>query len=47
MKKNLKIFGKVKLSYGQSFWLWYFIIGSALSLPFFLTTDEAIDSSKF
>lgn len=45
MKKNLKNFWEGKVFYGQSFWLWYFIGGSALSIPFFLTTDEAIDSS--
>ena len=33
------------MSYAQSFWLWYFIGGSVLSIPFFLITDEAINSS--
>ena len=34
-----------KVSYAQSFWLWYFVGSSVLSIPFFLITDEAITSS--
>ena len=45
MKKNLKNFWEGKVSFGQSFWLWYFIGGSALSIPFFVITDESIDAS--
>ena len=45
MKKSLKFFWEGKVSYGQSFWLWYFVGGSLLSIPFFFITDEAIDSS--
>ena len=45
MKKNFKNFWEGKVSFGQSFWLWYFIGGSALSIPFFFITDESIDAS--
>ena len=45
MKKNLKNFWEGKVSFGQSFWLWYFIGGSALSIPFFVISDESIESS--
>ena len=45
MKKNFKKFWDGKVSFGQSFWLWYFIGGSALSIPFFVITDESIDAS--
>ena len=45
IKKNLKKFWAGKISFGKSFWLWYFVGGSILSIPFFLITDSAIDSS--
>ena len=45
MKKNLKNFWEGKVSFGQSFWLWYIIGGSALSIPFFVISDESIESS--
>ena len=45
MKRNLKQFWEGKVSFGQSFWLWYFIGGSILSIPFFVITDASIDSS--
>ena len=45
MKKNLKNFWEGKVSFGQSFWLWYFIGGSALSIPFFVISDESLESS--
>ena len=45
MKKNLKNFWEGKVSFGQSFWLWYFIGGSVLSIPFFVISDESIESS--
>ena len=45
MKKNLKIFWEGKVSFGQSFWLWYFIGGSVISIPFFVISEESINSS--
>ena len=45
MKHNLKQFWEGKVSFGQSFWLWYFIGGTILSIPFFVITDASIDSS--
>ena len=45
MKKKLKTFWEGKVSFGQSFWLWYFIGGSALGIPFYIITDDSIDSS--
>jgi len=46
LKKKLKNFWEGKVSYAQSFWLWYFVGGSVLSLPLFLISDETIDSSS-
>jgi len=45
MNKSLKNFWNGKVSFGQSFWLWYFIGGSVLAIPFYIITDDSIDSS--
>ena len=45
MNKSLKNFLTGKVSYAQSFWLWYFVGSTVLSIPFYLITDEAITSS--
>ena len=44
MKKELSKFWNGKVSFGQSFWLWYMIGTTVLSLPFWLVPDVAYES---
>ena len=45
MKKGIKKFWEGKVYLGVSFWVWYIIGGSALTLPFWIVSDSALDSS--
>jgi len=35
MKKDLKLFWQGKISYGYSYWVWYVLIGTIISIPAF------------
>jgi len=43
MKNNLITFWQGKVSFVQSFWLWYFIGGSVLTIPFWLVPESAYE----
>ena len=42
MKKEIKKFWQGKISLGRSFWLWYFVGGTVITLPGFLVPDSAL-----
>ena len=44
MKKDLNKFWNGKVSFVQSFWLWYMVGTTVLSLPFWIVPDAAYDS---
>ena len=46
MKKEIKKFWEGKVSLGRSFWLWYFVGGTVITLPAFLVPDSALESDS-
>ena len=46
MKKEIKKFWQGKVSLGRSFWLWYFVGGTVISLPALLVPDSALESDS-
>ena len=42
MKKEIKKFWQGKVSLGKSFWLWYVVGGTILSLPAWLVPDSSV-----
>ena len=45
MKKEIKKFWQGKVSLGKSFWLWYVVGGTILSLPAWLVPDSSLEST--
>jgi len=43
-KQNVIDFWQGKISLGLSFWVWFFLIGSILTIPSFVLTDAYVDS---
>ena len=46
MKSEIKKFWLGKISLGKSFWLWYFVGGTILSLPAWLVPDTSLQSTS-
>ena len=46
MKKEIKKFWQGKISLGRSFWLWYVVGGTVITLPGFLVPDSALESDS-
>ena len=46
MKKEIKKFWEGKVSLGRSFWLWYVVGGTVITLPGFLVPDSALESDS-
>ena len=46
MKKEIKKFWQGKVSLGKSFWLWYVVGGTILTLPAWLVPDSALVSTS-
>ena len=46
MKKEVKKFWEGKVSLGRSFWLWYVVGGTVITLPGFLVPDSALESDS-
>ena len=45
MKKEIKKFWQGKVSLGKSFWLWYVVGGTILTLPAWLVPDSSLEST--
>ena len=45
MKNEIKKFWQGKVSLGKSFWLWYIVGGTILSLPAWLVPDSSLEST--
>ena len=45
MKKEIKKFWQGKVSLGKSFWLWYVVGGTILTLPALLVPDSSLEST--
>ena len=45
MKKEIKKFWQGKVSLGKSFWLWYVVGGTILTLPAWLVSDSSLEST--
>ena len=41
---NIKVFWQGKISLKWSFWFWFVVIGTVVTLPSFILTDDYIDS---
>ena len=46
MKSEIKKFWLGKISLGKSFWLWYFVGGTILTLPAWLVSDTSLQSTS-
>ena len=46
MKNEIKKFWKGKVSLGRSFWLWYVVGGTIITLPGLLIPDSALESDS-
>ena len=46
MKNEIKKFWLGKISLGKSFWLWYFVGGTILTLPAWLVPDTSLQSTS-
>jgi len=46
MKKEIKKFWEGKVSLGRSFWLWYVVGGTVITLPGLLIPDSALESDS-
>ena len=46
MKSEIKKFWLGKISLGKSFWLWYFVGGTILTLPAWLVPDTSLQSTS-
>ena len=46
MKKEIKKFWQGKISLGRSFWLWYVVGGTVITLPGLLIPDSALESDS-
>ena len=45
MKKEIKKFWQGKVSLGKSFWLWYVVGGTIITLPAWLVPDSSLEST--
>ena len=45
MKKEIKKFWQGKVSLGKSFWLWYVVGGTILTLPAWLVPDSSLETT--
>ena len=46
MKSEIKKFWLGKISLGKSFWVWYFVGGTILTLPAWLVSDTSLQSTS-
>ncbi len=46
MKNEIKKFWQGKVSLGKSFWLWYVVGGTILTLPAWLVSDSFLESNS-
>ena len=46
MKNEIKKFWQGKVSLGKSFWLWYVVLGTILTLPAWLVPDTSLTSTS-